>query len=70
MVTDREIVGRLESAKRENILQFAWVLLVVKEIVKSHIAEGGPYGGYLVLLAYVLEYICNPWAVMNSSNMI
>ena len=42
----------------------------MKEIVKSHIAEGEPYGEYLVLLAYILEYICNPWAVMNSSNMV
>lgn len=69
MKAEMAITSRImKEETREKIL--CWALPLIKEVIKHYLHEGSPYGENLLLLAHLLEYINNPWAVINATKLL
>jgi len=69
MKAEMEITSRLmREETREKIL--SWALPVIKGVIKHYLHDGLPYAENLLILVHLLEYINNPWAVMNATKML
>lgn len=58
----------MATETREKLL--CWALPVIKGVIQHYLHEGSPYGENLLLLSHLLEYLNNPWAVMNSTKLL
>lgn len=69
MKAEMEITSRLmKEETREKIL--SWALPVIKGVIKHYLHDGLPYAENLLMLSHLLEYINNPWAVMNATKLL